>query len=104
MMRNAFKMKLHKGFEAEYKRRHDEIWPELAAELQKAGISDYSIFLDEETLTLFAVQKLSDNNSADNLPNTEIVKKWWAYMKDIMDSNPDNSPVCKPLREVFHID
>ena len=104
MMRSAFKMKLHKGFEAEYKKRHDEIWPELAAELQKAGISDYSIFLDEETLTLFAVQKLSDNNTADNLPNTDIVKKWWAYMKDIMDSNPDNSPVCTPLREVFHID
>ena len=103
-MRSAFKMKLHKGFEAEYKKRHDEIWPELAAELQKAGISDYSIFLDEETLTLFAVQKLSDNNTADNLPNTDIVKKWWAYMKDIMDSNPDNSPVCTPLREVFHID
>lgn len=104
MMRNAFKMKLHKGFEAEYKKRHDEIWPELEAELRKAGVSDYSIFFDEETLTLFAVQKLSDNNTADDLPNTEIVKKWWAYMKDIMDSNPDNSPVCKPLREVFHLD
>ena len=104
MQRNAFKMKLKPGYEAEYKKRHDEIWPELAKELSKAGVSDYSIFLDEETLTLFAVQKLSDDNTADGLPQTAIVKKWWAYMADIMDTNPDNSPVCKPLREVFHQD
>jgi L-rhamnose mutarotase len=104
MQRNAFRMKLKPGFEAEYKKRHDEIWPELAVELTKAGVSDYSIFLDEETLTLFAVQKLTDNNTADDLPQTDIVKRWWAYMADIMETNPDNSPVCKPLGEVFHQD
>lgn len=104
MYRNAFTMKLKPGFESEYKKRHDEIWPELAEELTKAGVSDYSIFLDEESLTLFAVQKLTDDNTADDLPQTEIVKKWWAYMADIMDTNPDNSPVCGPLREVFHQD
>ena len=104
MKRCAFKMKLKAGFEAEYKKRHDEIWPELSQELADAGVSDYSIFLDEETLTLFAVQKLSDDNTADNLPNTEIVKKWWAYMADIMDTNPDNSPVCITLNEVFYMD
>ena len=102
MIRNAFKMKLKPGFEAEYQKRHDEIWPDLAAELTRAGISDYSIFLDAETLTLFAVQKLTDDNSADALPGTEIVKKWWAYMADIMDTNLDHSPVCAPLTEVFH--
>lgn len=104
MIRNAFKMQLKPGFEAEYKRRHDEIWPELRAQLKQAGISDYSIFLDPETLTLFAVQKLEDNHTADALPGTDIVKKWWAYMADIIDTNPDNSPVCGPLAEVFHID
>lgn len=104
MQRNAFKMQLKPGYEAEYKKRHDEIWPELAEELSKAGVSDYSIFLDEETLTLFAVQKLADDNTADELPETAIVKKWWAYMADIMDTNPDNSPVCIPLKEVFHQD
>ena len=104
MKRNAFTMKLRKGFEKEYKRRHDEIWPELSAELAKAGVSDYSIYLDEETLTLFAFQKLTDNNTSDSLPDNPVVKKWWAYMADIMDTNPDNSPVCKPLREVFHMD
>ena len=104
MIRNAFKMKLKPGFEEEYKKRHDEIWPELSAELTAAGISDYSIFLDEETLTLFAVQKLSDNHTADQLPETAIVKKWWAYMSDIMDYNPDGTPVAIPLREVFHAD
>ena len=75
MQRNAFKMQLKPGYEAEYKKRHDEIWPELAEELSKAGVSDYSIFLDEQTLTLFAVQKLSDDNTADELPETAIVKK-----------------------------
>jgi L-rhamnose mutarotase len=104
MKRNAFTMKLKKGFEKEYKRRHDEIWPELSAELTQAGVSDYSIFLDEQTLTLFAVQKLSDDNTADELPGKKIMKKWWAYMADIMDTNPDNSPVCKPLKEVFHME
>ena len=104
MKRNAFKMKLNPGFEQEYKKRHDEIGPELEKQLSDAGISDYAIFLDEETLTLFAVQKLTDDNTADDLPNTEIVKKWWAYMANIMDTNPDNSPVTKPLKEVFHIE
>ena len=104
MKRAAFKMQLKKGYEAEYKKRHDEIWPELEKEISKAGVSDYSIFVDEETLSLFAIQKFSDDNTADNLPQTEIVKKWWAYMVDIMDTNPDNSPVSKPLKEVFHMD
>ena len=103
MIRNAFLMKLKKGFETEYRNRHDEIWPELHEELKKAGISDYSIFLDENTLTLFAVQKLSDNNKADELPGKPIMKKWWDYMADIMEVNPDNSPVCIPLKEVFYI-
>jgi L-rhamnose mutarotase len=102
--RNAFKMKLKKGFEAEYKKRHDEIWPELASLLSESGIQDYSIFLDEETLILFAVQKLSPDFDESFLPNHPIVKKWWAYMGDIMETNPDNSPLSAPLKEVFHID
>ena len=104
MIRAAFKMKLKSGCEAEYKKRHDEIWPELSKELTEAGIFDYSIYFDEESLTLFAFQKLTDDNTADNLPNTEIVKKWWAYMADLMETNPDHSPVASPLREVFHMD
>ena len=104
MIRNAFTMKLKKGFESEYKKRHDEIWPELSEELKKAGISDYSIFLDENTGTLFAVQKLTANNSADELPGKPIMRKWWDFMADIMEVNPDNSPVCIPLKEVFHLD
>ena len=104
MKRNAFKMKLKPGFEAEYRKRHDEIWPELSKVLSDAGVSDYSIFLDEETLTLFAVQKLADGHTADALPSDPIVRKWWDFMADIMEVNPDNSPVCKPLVEVFHAD
>ncbi len=104
MIRVAFTMKLKRGFEEEYKKRHDEIWPELKDELLKAGIIDYSIFLDRETLTLFAVQKLTDDNATALLPEKQIMRKWWDYMADIMETNPDNSPVVKNLEEVFHIE
>lgn len=103
-IRNAFKMTLKAGFEAEYKRRHDEIWPQLATLLSETGIQDYTIFLDEETLTLFAVQKISSNFDFGLLPNHPVVKTWWAYMADIMETNPDNSPVTVSLKEVFHLD
>jgi L-rhamnose mutarotase len=104
MEKVAFKMKLKAGFEEEYKKRHDEIWPELAKELKNAGVSDYSIFLDEETNTLFAVQKLSSENTADDLPHKLIVRKWWDYMSGIMEVNPDNSPVITGLKKVFHLE
>lgn len=104
MKRNAFKMKLKPGFEKEYKKRHDEIWPELSTLLSESGISEYSIFLDEETLTLFAFQKLSADFDEDTIPQHPIVKKWWAYMADIMETNPDNSPVSHPIKEVFYMD
>ena len=104
MKRNAFKMKLKAGFEEEYKKRHDEIWPELASFLSDSGISDYSIFLDEESLTLFAVQKLSEDFDPSKIPAHPIVKKWWAYMADIMETHPDNQPIDVPLVEVFHMD
>jgi L-rhamnose mutarotase len=97
-------MKLKPGCEAEYKKRHDEIWPELAQVLRDAGISDYSIFLDPETLTLFAAHKLAPLNSAADLPQNPVVQKWWAFMADIMETHPDHSPVCVPMPEVFHAD
>ena len=103
MTRNAFKMKLKPGCVEEYKRRHDLIWPELAAELRAAGISDYAIFLDEETLTLFAVQKLGENHRAADLPENAVVRKWWAHMAPLMEVHPDNAPVCQPLRELFYL-
>jgi L-rhamnose mutarotase len=104
MKRNAFAMRLKPGFAAEYKMRHDEIWPELKAELRKAGVSDYSIYLDEKTNTLFAFQYLADDASNGELAQKEIVKKWWHMMKDVMDTNPDESPVSDPLQEMFHMD
>jgi L-rhamnose mutarotase len=104
MLRQAFTMKLKPGVAAEYKKRHDEIWPELQKELRAAGIGDYSIFFDEETLTLFAVQKLAEKNSASRLPDSPVVKKWWKYMAPLMETHPDHSPVTRPLREVFHLE
>ncbi len=104
MIRYAFKMKLKPGFKDEYKKRHDEIWPELKKLLHDAGVRDYSIFLDKETNVLFAVQKVVGNTGSQDLGQQEIVKKWWAYMADIMDTNPDNSPVSIPLEEVFYLD
>jgi L-rhamnose mutarotase len=104
MRRNAFAMRLKPGFASEYKRRHDGIWPELKAELRKAGVSDYSIYLDEKTNTLFAFQHLAEDATNDELAQKEIVKKWWYMMKDVMDTNPDESPVSDPLQEMFHMD
>ena len=104
MKRNAFAMRLHPGCEAEYKKRHDKIWPELKAELRKAGVSDYSIYLDSETNTLFAFQYLADDAADGELAQKEIVKKWWHYMGDIMDTNPDESPISNTLIEMFHMD
>jgi len=103
-MRLAFKMKLHPGQVNEYKRRHDELWPELNDLLKQTGIAEYSIFLDEETLSLFGVLKVEQAEKMDALPSHPVMKKWWAYMKDIMESNPDNSPVSVPLKEVFYLD
>ena len=103
MHRVAFKMKLFKGTEAEYKRRHDEIWPELKSLLKTTGIEDYSIFLDEESNVLFGVMKVEDKMRLDKLPGHPVMKKWWAYMKDIMETNDDNSPVSIRLNEVFYL-
>lgn len=104
MLRNAFMMKLRPDCVAEYKKRHDEIWTELAKAHTDAGIFDYSIYFDEETLTLFAFQKLTDDHTADNLQHLEIVQKWWEHMADLMETHPNNMPVFKPLQEVFHMD
>ena len=103
MERIAFKMKLRPGFEDEYKRRHDQIWSQLKTLLKETGISDYSIFLDESTSTLIGVLKAQDPKALDELPKNPVMQKWWAYMRDIMDSNPDNSPVSTPLKEVFYL-
>lgn len=103
MPRIAFKMKLHPGRETEYKRRHDALWPELENLLKETGISAYSIFLDEKTLDLFGVLNIEDPERLDDLPRHPVMQRWWAYMADIMETNPDNSPVSVPLREVFYL-
>ncbi len=100
----AFKMKLKPGCKEEYKRRHDQIWPELKELLTQSGVRDYSIFLDEETNTLFAVQKIVGESTSQDLGLNPIVQKWWKYMADIMETNPDYSPVSIPLEMVFHMD
>lgn len=104
MQRLAFKMYLNEGQKEEYKKRHDEIWPELTQLLKDAGVSEYSIFLDEETNILFAFQKVSGDGGSQDLGKTEIVQKWWDYMKDVMKANPDNSPVSVELEEVFYME
>ena len=103
-MRIAFKMKIKPGCAAAYKKRHDTLWPDLKKLLEQAGIYDYSIFLDEETNTLFAVQKTRSSEGSQDLAKNEIVQRWWRYMADIMDTNADFSPVTTPLQQVFHLD
>jgi L-rhamnose mutarotase len=100
----AFRMFLNPGQTAEYQRRHDAIWPELSALLKDAGVSDYSIYLDEENHVLFATLRRRLDHTMDALPQHPVMQKWWAYMGDIMRSNPDGSPVVEPLPCLFHLD
>lgn len=104
MKRFAFKMYLKPGYEKEYARRHGLIWPELKKMLKESGVSDYSIFWDKETNILFAVQKNSGGTSSQDASIDPVIQKWWDYMADIMDVNPDNSPISIPLEELFHMD
>ena len=104
MKRAGFIMQLNEGMEAEYRRRHDEIWPELVEELGKAGIRDYVIYLDRRTHTLYASQKLTDGNTADSLPQQAIMRRWWDHMADLMETNPDGSPCVYPLEEMFFLE
>jgi L-rhamnose mutarotase len=99
----AFTMRLHPGAEAEYERRQDAIFPELVALLKEAGISDYSIHLDPETHVLFGVLWRRRDHGMDALPDHPVMKRWWAFMADIMDTHPSNEPVVTPLRTVFHL-
>ncbi|HTJ10678.1 MAG TPA: L-rhamnose mutarotase [Dinghuibacter sp.] len=104
MQRIAFTMKLFPGFEAEYRRRHAVIWPELSGLLHEAGIRDYSIFLDPRTLTLFAYMQIADSRKLEDLPREPVMQRWWDFMKDVMETNPDQSPVTSPLQEVFYLE
>ncbi len=103
MQRMAFKMKLLPGNVEEYKKRNDEIWPELRQLLKESGVADYSIFLDEETNLLFGVLKASDAATLQQLPQHKVMQRWWKYMADLMETNPDHSPVQVSLPEVFYL-
>ena len=103
-MNYAFRMKLKPGVVEEYKRRHDEIWPELVQVLREAGIHDYSIFLDEEDMHLFAVLKLKDVNKRDLLPGHPVMRRWWVHMQDLMYTEPGGRPIEWPLTPLFHLD
>ncbi|MCW4462914.1 L-rhamnose mutarotase [Sphingomonas sp. BT-65] len=99
----AFRMQLKPGMAAEYRRRHDEIWPELVALLKDAGISDYRIFLDPATGALFATLKLSPDNQRDTLPDQPVMRRWWDHMADLMEVEPGNRPREWPLEPMFHL-
>ncbi len=101
--RHVFRMKLNDGMVHEYRRRHDEIWPELVALLHAAGVSDYSIHLDDATGHLIGVLTRTADHTMDALPDHPIMQKWWAHMADIMDTGPDNAPVAATLTPVFHM-
>ena len=103
-MIKGFKMYLHEGMEAEYKRRHDALWPEMIEMIHAYGGKNYTIFLDRETNTLFGYLEIENEEKWADSANTAICRKWWDYMADIMDTNPDNSPVSIDLANVFHLD
>jgi L-rhamnose mutarotase len=103
-IRKAFLMSVNPDKHAEYEKRHSPIWKELHQTLTANGAHNYSIFLDSETSKLFGYVEIEDEARWNSIAKTAICKKWWAYMKDVMPSNPDNSPISSELREVFHID
>ena len=104
MIRKGFKMKLYPGFEKEYEKRHNQLWPEMRDLIHEYGGRNYSIFLDQETLTLFGYLEIEDEEKWNASAQTAICRKWWDYMADIMETNPDNSPVSVDLQPVFHLD
>lgn len=103
MQRVAFKMNLFEGCAAEYKKRHDELWNDLKQLLKQTGVADYSIFLDDKTNFLFAYLTVEDVKKLGALSQEPVMKKWWAYMKDIMQTNEDGAPVVVELKEVFYL-
>ena len=103
MQQIAFKMQLKPGHAAEYQRRHDAIWPELASLLHESGVRDYSIFLDEETGALFAVLRRVEGHTMEALPQHPVMRRWWAHMADLMETQADASPVAVPLTPMFHL-
>ena len=104
MIRKAFIMSVHPGMETEYRRRHNPIWPELAAILKDHGVHSYSIYLDPQTRFLFAYAEIEDEEKWKSVAQTEICRKWWAHMKEVMPSNGDDSPLSRDLTEVFHLE
>jgi len=104
MIRKAFVMGVNPGQEEEYRKRHNPIWTELENTLKAHGVHNYSIFLNVETNELFAYVEIEDEVQWDRIAQTDVCQRWWAHMKEIMPSNPDNSPKSEELKEVFHID
>lgn len=103
MIRKAFKMSVNPNQHAEYARRHNPIWPELEQTLRAHGVSTYSIFLDEQTSELFAYVEFESEERWKQIASTEACQRWWQHMREIMPSNPDNSPVSREIKEVFHL-
>jgi L-rhamnose mutarotase len=104
MIRKAFRMSVHPGRYEEYARRHDPIWPELQATLFAHGVRSYSIALDPETGDLFAYAEIESEERWRAVASTDVCRRWWRHMRDLMPSNPDDSPVSRDLREIFHIE
>ena len=101
--RYAFRMRVNPDAHAEYERRHDAIWPELVELLREVGVSDYSIWLDPETSTLFGILTRTADHGMVDLPSHPVMRRWWAAMAPLMETKADDEPVAVPLRRVFHM-
>lgn len=104
MVRKGFKMFLYPGMKEEYEKRHNQLWPEMRDMIHEYGGHNYSIYLDRETHVLYGYLEVEDEARWAASADTAINRKWWDFMADIMETNPDNSPVCVDLSPVFHLD
>ena len=104
MIRKAFLMTLRPGHQDEYERRHNPIWPELREVLKRHGVSNYSIFLERASDRLFAYAEVESEELWRQIARTDACRRWWAHMKELMLTDPDDSPLAVDLDEVFHLD
>jgi L-rhamnose mutarotase len=104
VIRKAFRMSVHAGEAVEYERRHNPIWRELQDTLIRHGVRTYSIYLDPHTNDLFAYVELNSEAQWAAVAHTDVCRRWWRFMSEVMPANPDDSPISRELREVFHIE
>lgn len=105
MIRKSFLIRAKRGMSDEYVKRHNPIWPELQITLKDFGVSNYSIFIHDGSGMLFGYMEVEDESLLEKLAQQDIMKRWWKYMTDVLESENEFSDkaIEQELKEVFHL-